>query len=440
LTSIILPTGGTVQYGYANFLDSFQNQNRWVQTKVKGGGTITFTPSTISNCSTSAGCQEQVKVTSPDNNDSIYTFTLDSGSTQAAGKSWVTGITAYQGLASASHPLKSSTTSYTYYSGRIGSTGPSYNTPTASTVTETLLDASVSSQVQVTLTQAGSLPSAIKKWDYYPSSGSAPAAPTLETDYTYSCGSFPYQVTVKDGSGNQISQATYGYDQTTPVATSGLTNHSSSVSGVRCNQTSAQQWINTSGGTISSTATFDDAGTMLSSTDPNGTTTYGHDTTDTFVTNSTPPIPSSGVALPLSAAVDFSSGLTTSITDPNGTQVLPMSFDQFGRPGEVDVTNAGATYAKTTYNYSPTQLSVHNYQNSAVYGDTETLYDSYARKSRVAVLNGQSGNPWYQVDYCYDTSAVFNSNQQPIKARALWPLKCVPGLEHRTPMMHWEDP
>lgn len=59
LTSITLPTGGTIQYGYTNFLDSFQNQNRWIQTRTKDGGTTTFSPKTISNCSSSAGCQEQ---------------------------------------------------------------------------------------------------------------------------------------------------------------------------------------------------------------------------------------------------------------------------------------------------------------------------------------------------------------------------------------------
>jgi YD repeat-containing protein len=58
LTSVTLPGGGVVQYSYSNFLDSFQNENRWVQTRVKDGGTTKFAPSVISQCSSSAGCRK----------------------------------------------------------------------------------------------------------------------------------------------------------------------------------------------------------------------------------------------------------------------------------------------------------------------------------------------------------------------------------------------
>lgn len=89
LTGVTLPTGGTVQYTYANFLDSFQNQNRWIHTRVKDGGTTTLAPATISNCTSSSGCQEKTIITSPTGNDTVYTFTLDP-SALANASSWVT--------------------------------------------------------------------------------------------------------------------------------------------------------------------------------------------------------------------------------------------------------------------------------------------------------------------------------------------------------------
>src|SRR5581483_4349339 len=185
LTSVTLPQGGVIQYGYTNFLDSFQNQNRWLHTRVKDGGTTTFVPATISNCTSSTGCQEKTTVTSPTGNDTVYTFTLDKGSYLNA-DSWNTGIDVFQGSStSGGTKIQSSTTSYSYSTG-------GYNYPTQNG----------GSAVLGTYDN----PSAMKQWDYY--TGSAPANPTLETDYQYYWGvngaELPTQVVVKDGSGNPI--------------------------------------------------------------------------------------------------------------------------------------------------------------------------------------------------------------------------------------------
>lgn len=50
LTSITLRTGGTVTYNWTNFSDSYGNVNRWVSSRVSGGGTWTYTPSVIATC------------------------------------------------------------------------------------------------------------------------------------------------------------------------------------------------------------------------------------------------------------------------------------------------------------------------------------------------------------------------------------------------------
>ena len=67
--------------------------------------------------------------------------------------------------------------------------------------------------------------------------------------------------------------------------------------------------------------TYDDAGTMLTSASPNGKTTYGHDATDTFVSSTMAPTPSSGVALTTTAAYDVSTGAVTSTADVNSQSV-----------------------------------------------------------------------------------------------------------------------
>jgi RHS repeat-associated protein len=378
LTSVTLPTGGTIQYGYTNFMDSFQNQNRWVNIRVKDGGTTTFTPATISNCSSSQGCQEQVTVTSPDNNDVVYTFTLDAGSAQSAGKSWVTGITAYQGHSSDGHPLKSSTTSYTYSTGRIGSSGPSFNLPTSYTATSALPDTSMSSQVQTVLDWTGSLPTTRKEWDYYPSSGSAPS-PTRETDYSYSCGSSPYQVTVKDASGHQVSQTTYAYDLATLTTTSGLPNHNSSVTGARCNRTSTQQWVNTSGSTLTSSATYDDTGSVLSATDPkmNPATTFTYQCSGAYpyqVTNALNQTTTYGY--------DCNSGKLTNVKDPNdavaGRTGTTYAYESVaGRLQSITYPDGGYT----SYSYpSPTEVDTTITATPDPTISSSDIVDSYGRK------------------------------------------------------------
>ncbi len=78
------------------------------------------------------------------------------------------------------------------------------------------------------------------------------------------------------------------------------------------------------------------------------------------------------------------------------------------QPTEIDnYDSSNNMVGKKTIGY-PTpsfmQLSVHNYQNATTYSDTETLYDGYSRANRVALSNGQSSNPWYGTDICFDAN------------------------------------
>jgi len=205
-------------------------------------------------------------------------------------------------------------------------------------------------------------------------------------------------IAATSGTGSQnYEETTFGYDETTPTTTSGLPQHIS-VSTTRGNLTSIHQWYNSSGATLTTTLTYDDAGQLLSETAPDGgVTSYTYDSgTDTLPTQVTLPNVN-GNRFSASFNFDPNTGLLLSSTDLN-SQTTTYSYDGMLRPTQISYPDGG----KTTYSYTSTQTSQYRYQNASTYEDTETLYDGYGRVSRVAVANGQSSNPWYQTDTCYN--------------------------------------
>ena len=126
---------------------------------------------------------------------------------------------------------------------------------------------------------------------------------------------------VQDGSGNTLSKKTYCYDETTPAGTSNVPSHVGTT-GVRGNLTTATTYTSSSG-TQTTGSTYNDTGAVLSSTSSiNGTasatTTYGYDSTFTYLTGTVLPTPSSGVAMSTGA------GLTRET--PGCPRRLPMSM------------------------------------------------------------------------------------------------------------------
>ena len=191
----------------------------------------------------------------------------------------------------------------------------------------------------------------------------------------------------------------YGYDAFTVTASSGVPQHMA-VSGPRGNLTAEDVFYNSSKYYLYNW-TYEDTGSPLTSTSPNGATTLSYDSTFVYTTGDVLPTPSSGVSLQNAASYDTANtGLPLSTTGPNSQTTHYSYSDPLLRPTELDSPDGG----KTTLSYSPTQLSQHIYQSSSVYSDTETQYDGYGRQSRAAVFNGQSGNDWYQSDTCYDAN------------------------------------
>ena len=209
----------------------------------------------------------------------------------------------------------------------------------------------------------------------------------------------PFNSSSYDSSGNVISSTTYGYDESTPTPTSGISQHNA-VTGARGNQTSSH--VQVAGSTIDTVTTYYDTGVPITTQTPNGTTQYVYDSTQAFATQITLPTPSSGVSLSTSAQYDSTSGALLSNTGANADQTQVTQYDRLLRPTSVSLPIGSANY---NY-YGSNQVGVVQPMGNGTSADTETLFDAYDRTSRVAVLNGQSSNPWYQVDYCYDASGL----------------------------------
>ena len=206
---------------------------------------------------------------------------------------------------------------------------------------------------------------------------------------------------VYDGSGNEAGLSKYTYDNSTPTATSGLPQHSGAIGSQRGNLATVAQYFSASSA-LGASYSYEDTGNPTSVVTPNGTSTYTYDAaTHGFLTTATPPTPSSGISLPTGATSDANTGLPLTATDPNSATVTYQSYDPLLRPLEID-----NPIGKTTFAYpSANQVSQYSYQSASVHTDNEQLVDSYGRPNRSALSNGQSTNPWYQKDTCYDATS-----------------------------------
>jgi RHS repeat-associated protein len=387
MSTVTLPTGGVITYGWTNYQDSYQNKNRWLTSRTVGSDpATTFTPSVLTQCSgNGTGCQEKVTVHKPSGDETVYQMTLCSGA-------WNTNIAAYTGAAGGT-PIATTANTYSY---NCAASSSNYVTKSLSTTT---LSNGLATQTQYVYDApwTGKM-TALKEWDYF--TGSPSATPTRETDYSYS--GFDLSQVQLSENGSQIAQTNYDYISSATVTT-GILQHGTTNAGGPYLQ-KVRKWLNTDGSTLDTSYVFDDTGTVLSSTDPNGQTTYGHDATNTFITSVTAPTPSSGVVLSTGASYDVGTGALNSTSDENSGSTTYQNYDSLGRPQLVTRPDGGTT----AYTYSHTPNAFQIGESSAPGGglpsaDTETLYDPYGRVSRVAVYNGQRSNGWYQTDYCYDS-------------------------------------
>ena len=267
LQTITLPTGGVVSLYWQNFLDSYQNENRWIYSYQGGNGAYQFTPSVVTQCSGSnkTGCQESMTVDPFDANHGYITYLLTLN-----GGAWDTQEDIYE---NGSHILSKAITNTLLNSCPSADTSFCKSaTWLSSTITKTTLeDSGQSSTVQTDYAspQYGS-PTSVRYWDYGVATSGTPTKHWLASFGEIVNGAaFITADAQLDSTNTQISSNTYAYDEQTPTPTSGLPNRVSPL-GVRGNLTTVTSGVSTK---LTTHFTYDDAGQMLTAKDPKGNTT-----------------------------------------------------------------------------------------------------------------------------------------------------------------------
>jgi RHS repeat-associated protein len=173
---------------------------------------------------------------------------------------------------------------------------------------------------------------------------------------------------------NNAAQTSYGYDS-------------------HGNMTSMSRYLNTSGGNLTTTMTYDGVGNVLTMVDPNGNTTqYTYDSSDSYPTEITLP-PANGVAHVTSYAYDLNTGLVTSTTDMNH-QTTSYSYDEMKRL-------TGTTYpdgGRKQVSYTPTSTTQQVLQSGSTWLTSTTDYDGYGRLIHQSHADGSTTDTSYDAD------------------------------------------
>jgi YD repeat-containing protein len=400
LTSMTLPTGGTVSFAYQNYLDSYRNENRWLYTYAGGNGSYTLSPQVYQNnyCSgpNEVGCQEQMTVKDGNSNQVVYLLTLDNGA-------WDSQTDYYNNVnGSLVHILQTTTTISTQNScpqSICGNNGAEWIT--ASCVTTTLIDTGQTSQTQYVYNNPKyGKPDEVKVWDYANPNPQCQGSntPSKETDYAYGyfVNGAEYVTNIQQLYGGTLAaQTALGYDCNSPnppqncslTATSGLPGHSSSIGyfgglqipiTYRGNVTSV---VTGTGTTVSTSSLYDDAGAILKSIDGNGNqTSYSAMCSDAYPSVMTRPASvCGGGSLQSTMLYECSSGLPTYTKDANG-QTTGYSYvtsgSNLGRLQTVTRPDGGST----NYAYpSATETDQTVAQSSSVNVTHKSILDQFGR-------------------------------------------------------------
>jgi RHS repeat-associated protein len=411
LTSMTMPTGGTVTYGYTTFSDSYGNKSEWLNWKTSDG-TWYYTPQVISTCSsTQVGCQQQVTVVEPTGNYLVYTFTLNNGA-------WPVQIQSYGGGGTLL-----STVTNTYDTSNAcpfsGCYGAAYIRLLTSQTTLPVPGGSISKQTQYTYDspQTGNI-TKLAEWRYYPgSSPSYPSNPDRATYTTYlSTGTNdidrPLSVAVANSNSATVSDTLYTYDSYSGCSgglqsVTGMTNHDDTNFGsgytTRGNPTQIEQWV--SGSTyLTTTYCYDSTGNVTETIDSaDNVTTYGY--TDNFYNDTGNPPETYSAPNPTNAYL-------TSITEPIiGTAHLGYYYGS-GKQAVSTDQNSATTYShfadpfnRPTETVLPIGWSLQTYPSSTEYdvynavGDTspstscsscrhvQNFLDSWGREAQQTLTN-----------------------------------------------------
>src|SRR4051812_3793399 len=230
---------------------------------------------------------------------------------------------------------------------------------------------------------------------------------------------FPASITVQDGGGVQKAQQSFGYDETTVVATTGVPQHAA-ITGSRGNQTSLTQWVSSTSSTLVSRFTYDDTGNVLTSTDPAGNQTQFsyHDSFNdavdrgslAYTTQVTEPSTGSpSVSHILKAQYDPRTGVQTAAWDFNNNEGT-FTYDALNRPLQINNPDGG----QTSYTYSSaTSISQNTKLTSSQTLSVTSTLDGLGRISHQQLTSDPAGTTTADATYDVDgrTKTITNPHR-----------------------------
>jgi YD repeat-containing protein len=205
---------------------------------------------------------------------------------------------------------------------------------------------------------------------------------------------------IQDGSGTRVAETDYGYDQTS-VASSGVTTqfNTTPTATKRGNQTTVSRWL-TGTTFLSSTATYFNTGKTQTAMDPGGhATTFAYDVTTfkgAFPTQVTAPT-TGGVTHVTSANYDFNTGVVTSSTDQNGN-VTSFNYDSSFRLIQRTAPDGGQVNFAYT-NASPFKVTVTAKITSSMNLTAEGEVDGLGRVKQTRLTSDPEGTDYNDTTY-----------------------------------------
>lgn len=398
IESVTLPAGNTISYSYTggnNGIECTDGSNAGLTRSLNSDSGSAASTWTYARSSPNGANTTHTEVVDGLQNHKAYDFVEPAPATSGTTALYYeSNRSVYQGAKSGTPVLARQTC---YNASTSPCTATAITPPIAQIDTYEILNGIQTHGSTVKFNASGS----ITESDIY-DFGSSTRGPLLRQEkWTYG-GNFtdlPTLDQVFDGSSNLAGWTTYAYDGGSLTQSSGVPQHIS-VTGPRGNLTSESIYASATT-SYQLSATYEDTGSALTSTNPNGTTTLTYDPTFVYTTGESLPTPSSGIALSLANTYDTSyTGLPLTSKDPNQQPTDIVSYDPMLRPTEATFPDGG----KTTLSYTSTSVTADVYQTSSAYTTSELQYDGYGRPSRSLLSNGQGTNPWYEQDTCYDAN------------------------------------
>ncbi len=231
-------------------------------------------------------------------------------------------------------------------------------------------------------------------------------------------------VQVKDGGGTQQAYTTYGYDESS-LQSSGITmQHDSSPPNgtIRGNQTSVHRLLNSgtftcpgggsggSGGFVVSSTTYYDTGKVYSASDPCSHST-GYQYSSTYY-GAYPTTVTNALNQSTTNAYDFNIGLLTSTTDPNQVTIT-YSYDSMSRLAQANHPDGGSdaiTRQEASFPFTATLTSTINPNQNNV---PLSVFDGLGRVSQTRLTSDPQSTAY--TDTTYDALGRVHSVSNPYR-------------------------